>query len=87
MPAPSCPLLSFQTPTRRLLQSGATSLLPLTGPASLASISGLSFNQLLSDPALLAIARANGYSSVSALFPGIGAFTAEVGAGVLAHTT
>jgi hypothetical protein len=65
-------------PALHRLQSNATTFLPPSGPTSLSSLLGLSFNQIRADPALLALAQANGYSSVDALFPGINAFMTEV---------
>jgi hypothetical protein len=60
------------------LQTNAAGLLPADGPNSLPYLSGLSFSQILADGSLLALAQANGYSSVSDLFPGINAFSIGV---------
>jgi hypothetical protein len=43
----------------------------------------MTYKQLISNPALLALAQGAGYSSVQEMLPGLGMFLGDVGVGTL----
>jgi hypothetical protein len=63
---------------RCCLQSNIDLILSSAQGPSFESLKDLTFQQIRSDSALLAIAQDNGYPSVDAMIPGISAFENEV---------